>query len=299
MKIIIRTYEELEQRVKAFSQMTLPLLVLHGPPGTSKSTAVREMFPPGTSARWVNGTASAFGLFGELRRYRDMPFVLDDLDDAFRDKALIRLMKQVCQTDPVRRISWVTNAVKGTSGEDGDEGRSFETSSKIVLIVNDWQKANRHVGAVGDRGWEIEFLPTPQEIHRFVGSWRHEALNEDGMPTVADPVYDYIGDRLDAVSDISIRQYIVATDALRAGVDWRKDLESEWGNTDPKMLVRRLADDDGYEKEEHRIDRFRDLTGLSRSRYFEIKDSLGLKCNRQRGGFRQGAGRKPNSPDFD
>ena len=200
MKIIIRTYEELEQRVNAFSQMTLPLLVLHGPPGTSKSTAVRKMFPHGTHARWVNGTASAFGLFGELRRYRDMPFVLDDLDDAFRDKALIRLMKQVCQTDAVRRISWVTNAIKGTPG-DGDDSRSFETSSRVVLIVNDWQKMNRHVGAVGDRAWELEFLPTPQEIHRFVGSWRHEALNADGMPTVAGPVYEYIGDRLDAVSD--------------------------------------------------------------------------------------------------
>lgn len=298
MKIIIRTYEELEQRVNAFSQMTLPLLVLHGPPGTSKSTAVRKMFPHGTHARWVNGTASAFGLFGELRRYRDMPFVLDDLDDAFRDKALIRLMKQVCQTDAVRRISWVTNAIKGTPG-DGDDSRSFETSSRVVLIVNDWQKMNRHVGAVGDRAWELEFLPTPQEIHRFVGSWRHEALNADGMPTVAGPVYEYIGDRLDAVSDTSIRQYILATQGLRVGVDWKKDLESEWGNTDPKMLVRRLADDDGYVLEEHRIDRFRDLTGLSRSRYFEIKDSLGLKCNRQRGGFRQGAGRKPNFPDFD
>jgi len=292
MKIIIRTYSELEQRVNAFSQMTLPLLVLHGPPGTSKSTAVRKKFPHGTHARWVNGTASAFGLFGELRRYRDIPFVLDDLDDAFRDKALIRLMKQVCQTDAVRRISWVTNAIKGTSG-DGDDSRSFETSSRVVLIVNDWQKMNRHVGAVGDRAWELEFLPTPQEIHRFVGSWRHEAHNEDGMPTVADQVYEYIGDRLDAVSDTSIRQYILATQGLRVGVDWRKDLESEWGNTDPKMLVRRLADDDGYEKEEHRVDRFRELTGLSRARYFEIKDSLGLSCNRQRGGFRPGAGRKP------
>lgn len=293
MKTIIRTYEELEQRVNAFSQTKLPLLVLHGPPGTSKSTSVHKVFPKGPTARWVNGTTTAFGLFQELQRHRNLPFVLDDVDDAFRDKSLIRLMKQVCQTDAVRRLSWITNANKATTSEDGEDGRSFETSSRIILILNDWQKANRHVGAVGDRAWELEFLPTPQEIHRFVGSWRHQALDEDGMPTVADQVYEYIGERLDAVSDTSIRQYILATQGLRVGVDWRKDLESEWGNTDPKMLVRRLADDDGYEKEEHRIDRFRDLTGLSRSRYFEIKDSLGLSCNRQRGGFRQGAGRKP------
>lgn len=293
MKQTIRTYSELEHRVTAFSRTKLPLLVLHGPPGTAKSTSVRKAFPHGLKARWVNGTASAFGLFGELRRHRNLPFVLDDLDDAFRDKALVRLMKQVCQTDAVRRISWVTNANKASYGEDGEDGRSFETTSRIILILNDWQKANRHVGAVGDRAWEIEFLPPPREIHQFVGSWMHQELDEDGLPTVADEVFDYIGDRLDAVPDTSIRQYILATQGLRVGVDWRKDLESEWGNTDPKRLVRRLADDDSYALEEHRIDRFYDLTGLSRSRYFEIKDSLGLSCNRQRGGFRPGAGRKP------
>lgn len=304
MKTTIRTYSELEVRARAFAQGKLPLMVLYGPPGTSKSTTIREVLPHGANARWVNGTASAFGLFRELRRYADLPFVLDDLDDVFRDKALVRLLKQVCQTDDKRRVTWLTkantqllSASEGTEEADDEstdsDPHSFETSSPVVLIVNDWQKLNRHVGAVGDRGWEIEFLPSGNEIHSYVDSWRNSALDKDGEWIVEPQVFEFIGEHLDLVAEPSIRHYVIASTALRLGIDWRRDLMTNWSDVDPKRLVRRLAEEAVYQREEDRIDRFRDLTGLSRTRYFEIKESLGLTGNRPRGGFRPNAGRKP------
>lgn len=36
------------------------------------------------------------------------PVVLDNVDDIYRDRDAIRRLKSLCQTDPVKQVSWLT-----------------------------------------------------------------------------------------------------------------------------------------------------------------------------------------------
>lgn len=96
-------------------------------------------------------------------------------------------------------------------------------------------------------------------------------------------VFDCIGKNLDLIAEPSIRHSVIASHSMRLGIDWRRDLLSNWSNLDPKRLVRKLSADTSRESD--RIDRVHDLTGFSRTRYFEIMESLGLKGNCQRRWF--------------
>lgn len=288
MRTRVRTYEELQKRIRAFVDGDMPLLVLYGSPGKGKSKLVEQVLPE-EEAVWVRGMSSPFGLFEALRRNPDRPFVLDDLNDALHNRAMITLLKQVCQTSCPRRVTWMSRA----NARDEDGSQTVETSGKVVLTLNEWESLSPHVQAVGDRGREIEFLPTHEEVHAYIDTWRRKAIRPNGNLHVEPEVFDYIGENLSIPDVLSIRQYENASDDMRQGVDWKATLMQEWSRVKPEHLVKRLADDQRFQREEDRIRRFNEVTGLSRSRYFEIKSDAGLSGNRPRGGARPNAGRKP------
>ncbi len=78
--LIVRTYGELDQFVEAFAEGLLNLLLIIGRPGVQKSRAVKAAV--GRRACWIDGSATAFGLYGQLYQYRDRPVVIDDVDGA-------------------------------------------------------------------------------------------------------------------------------------------------------------------------------------------------------------------------
>ena len=78
--------------------------------------------------------------------------------------------------------------------------QSFLTSSKVAVIANRFVfgDAEEHE-AVLDRGHVIHFDPSPVEVHAKVGDWFW-----------CQEVYDYIGERLHMLSNVSARLYIKA-----------------------------------------------------------------------------------------
>ena len=76
--LVLRTYGELDQFVGAFAEGLLNLLVIVGRPGVQKSHAVRAAV--GRRACWIDGNATAFGLYCQLYRHRDRPVVIDDVE---------------------------------------------------------------------------------------------------------------------------------------------------------------------------------------------------------------------------
>jgi len=89
--LVVWTYGELDQFVEAFAEGLLNLLLIIGRPGVQKSRAG----PPfgrcpaavGGRACWIDGSATAFGLYGQLYRQRDRPVVIDDVDGLYADRA--------------------------------------------------------------------------------------------------------------------------------------------------------------------------------------------------------------------
>jgi hypothetical protein len=129
----VETYTELEHYARAFAAGHLNLLVLTGAAGLGKSQCFRRALSG--SVCWIDGNASAFGIYLLAYQHRHQPLVLDDVDGLYQDRRGVRLFKALCQTDPVKTVSWHTAI---TSSEPGAIPRQFTTTSKVAIIANQW-----------------------------------------------------------------------------------------------------------------------------------------------------------------
>ena len=100
----LTSYAELEAYVRAFAAGHLHLLMLFGPPGVGKSRAVRSALDPRVG--WISGQATPLGIYLHAFAYRHQPLVLDDIDGLYADRSGIRLLKALCQTEPVKTLGW-------------------------------------------------------------------------------------------------------------------------------------------------------------------------------------------------
>src|SRR5438128_5922833 len=106
--IRLTTYAELEKIVHCFARGDLNLLILLGGHGLGKSRALRQAMAG--QACWLEGNASAFGLYCQLWHHQNRPVVLDDLDGLYRNHDGIRLLKSLTQTEPHKTVSCYTAA---------------------------------------------------------------------------------------------------------------------------------------------------------------------------------------------
>src|SRR5262249_39828345 len=87
--IILRTYRELEPVVQGFADGHFSLLILVGGPGTGKTQLLRRAV--GERACWIEGNATAFGIYCQLWEELNSPLVLDDVDALYTDRKGLRL----------------------------------------------------------------------------------------------------------------------------------------------------------------------------------------------------------------
>lgn len=247
---VVRTYQELHRFVQAFADGHLNLLVVLGLPGLAKSQTVRRVVP---DACWIEGNATAFGVYAAAWHHRDRMMVLDDVDSLYAERNAVRLLKCLCQSDPVKRVSWQSAS---TALDKQGVPRSFETSSRVIIIANEWKTLDRNVAAVQDRGHVIRFEPTATEIHREVGDWFED--NE---------IYDWFGRHLPLVVSPSMRQYVRAAELKAAGLDWRQMVLQE-ALPEKTSLVAELRADDRLQSEAERVQEFIRRGGGCRATYF-------------------------------
>lgn len=247
---VVNAYEQLTRFVEAFAAGHLNLLIVLGEPGLAKSQTVRSVM---SDARWIEGNATAFGVYTAAWNHRDRVMVLDDVDSLYADRSAVRLLKTLCQTDSVKRVSWQTAS---TALDKQGIPRMFETRSRVVIIANEWKTLDRNVAAVQDRGHVIRFEPSAAEVHRQVLNWFAD-----------DEIYEWFGRHLSLVSNPSMRQYVRAAELKAAGLDWRSMLLQE---TLPATtsLVAKLKGDNRLPTEADRVREFVRLGGGCRATYF-------------------------------
>ena len=177
--------------------------------------------------------ATAFGMYHGLFENRDRPVVMDDVDSLYTDAAAVRLLKCLCQTDPVKRLAWYSAA----AGSGAGLPRDFETTSRVCVIANEWKELNANVAAVQDRGHVVFFEPSPEEIHRKTAEWFWDQ-----------EVFDWFAVYLHLIPAPSMRHYIRAAELKAAGLDWVKVLLSDtvpakasswWRNSRPTRRLLR------------------------------------------------------------
>ena len=252
--VIVQRYDDLFTYVRAFASGKLGLLIIIGAPGLQKSRIVRDTV--GRSAAWIESNISAFRLYCELYWHCDERIVIDDVDDLYRDRNGIRLLKALCQTDPCKTVAWHTDA-KTLVREQIP--RSFRTRSRVCIIANDWRTLDVNVAALEDRGHVLIFQPSPLELHRRTAEWFWDQ-----------EIFDFIGARLRFIKSPSMRHYLIASEQKDIGVDWQETLLSRW-LSGTEREVARLLYDLSYATEEARVREFIRRTDRDRSTYFYHK----------------------------
>ena len=256
------TYEELTQFVSAFANAHLNLLIVIGRAGIAKSQTVRQSV--GKKVCWVEGNATAFGIYTKLWQHRDQLVVIDDVDSLYADRAAVRLLKCICQTDPKKNVAWNSGAV-GKSSDDIP--RSFETTSRTCIIANDWKTLDANTAAVQDRGHLVFFEPPAAEVHRQVAEW---FWDQD--------VFDWFGEHLHIIPNLSMRHYVRAYELKQSGIDWVKVLLAD-AVSEKALLLAKLRADTSFTEERQRVEAFKQLGGGGKTTYYKH-----LKRLREQGG---------------
>jgi len=250
----VTTYDELHRFVTAFAEGHLNLLILIGTAGLAKSQSVRRAV--GDGACWIEGNATPFGIYTQLFKNKGELVVIDDVDSLYTDRSAVRLLKCLCQTDPVKSVAWHSAA----AGND-QLPSEFKTTSRVVIIANDWKTLDQNVAAVQDRGHLVIFEPSAEEVHREVAKWFWDQA-----------IYDWFGEHLHLIPNPTMRAYVRAAELQASGINWVQHLLAEVPET--TRLVAELRADAAYETENDRIEAFRERGGGSRATYFNHKKKL-------------------------
>ena len=247
----LTSYGELEAYVRAFAAGHLHLLLLFGPPGVGKSRAVRQALDP--QVGWISGQATPLGIYLEAFAHRHLPLVLDDIDGLYADRSGVRLLKALCQTEPVKTLGWHTLT---PILELHDVPSQFNTTSRLALIGNDWKTLNADVAALEDRGHVLFFEPTALEVHRQAALWYWDQ-----------EIFDFVAGHLHLIAQHSLRTYRQASELKQAGLDWRRAVLSRC-LSGPALVVARLLADPSFPSEAARVRAFIDGGGGCRATYF-------------------------------
>ncbi len=249
--ITLARYAELDEYVRAFARGYLNLLLLVGPPGLQKSRSLKEAV--GTRGVWIEGHATPFGIYRRLWESRNQAIVIDDVDALYSSREGLRILKSLCQTEPIKTVSW--NSETPTLRRDGIP-RKFTTVSRVAIIANEWKTLDRNVSALEDRGVCILFEPTPLEVHLRTGAWFWDQ-----------EIFDFLGERLRLFPELSMRIYRQLSELKEAGIDWRSfALKRALSGT--RLLVAELKADPTYSSEKERIQAFIARGAGSRTTYF-------------------------------
>lgn len=255
--ITVTTYDAFYKIVKAFAKGTIPLLLIVGEPGTSKSKSVKQAL--GGKGKWIEGKATAVAVYALLYEYRDHCVIFDDVDAMYADDAFRRLLKCLCQSDMIKTLNWHSqNKVLREAGVPSE----FQTTSHVCIIVNEWKTLSQDVKAIEDRAVAVRFEPTAAEVHREVAKWFDDQ-----------EVYDHIGSIAHLIANPSMRHYLVARSMKRSNLDWRA-LSLERCCDRDIVNMHKILSDEKLTSEAMRVKVWVKAKFGSRAKFFRVKKRM-------------------------
>lgn len=264
----IKNYKDLGTWTESFSRGQFGLLILVGSPGLSKSVTVKKNMVNHNNFLYVkSGQLTAFQFYKQLYLYRNEHVVIDDIESALRDRQLVRLLKNLTETESERTISW-TSASRQLISEGIP--LSFQTTSRVMVIVNELETIGEHIESLLDRGHILKFTPPVREVFNY------------GLRFSKDKeINDFLEKQVDYLKKFSLRVFVKAKESKQAGVDWQSEALQTLGIYEIR-LVESLLKNKNFSSSEAKITEFMRVTGLSRPMYHkywqelnEILESMG------------------------
>ncbi len=258
----VSTFDEFTHFVRQFAANLIRFLMIVGGPGIAKSQSVRRSVG-NRPHLFLETHATAFGMYHKIYEHRGMPIIIDDLDHLYRDQASVRLLKSLCNTDPVKRLCWPSRHPDIVSGE---VPASFTTSSPVCLIANEWNTANANVGAIEDRAIVVQFTPSVGEVHVKVREWFDD-----------EEVYDFIEEHLPYITRPSMRHYLKGKELRQACPDrWKELLLTTMGLNEKIKAIRQLITVSDYANDAERVAAFEAGGFGSRATFYRWKKRFGI-----------------------
>jgi hypothetical protein len=263
--IIVRTYDDFFREVDAFGHGERNLLIVVGPAGTAKSTAVKRRLK---DARVIEGGATPYRLYMELYESRDQTIVLDDADRVFQDNKGVFLLKLLTQTEKVKTIQWNSNTAEIRSGELESE---FTTTSRTLIVANSWPDSDPDIAAIESRGHLLYFAPSFREMHRYAG----EFVNDK-------EVYKFVGTNLPYFECLDLRLYFKAGEIKATGVrtgdvdGWKQYVRQQMMPVEKRVALNLMLDKT-YASDNQRAKEFARLTWAAPRTYYRYRDEIRLR----------------------
>ena len=215
-------------------------VIVSGPAGLGKSFTVEEKLrhwdPEQLDHTIVKGYVKPTGLLRLLYRYREegQVIVFDDADTVFFDDTCLNLLKAVCDTTDIRRVSYLAevNMVDDDTGEQIP--RHFAFNGTIIFITNldmdsmieRGHKLAPHLSALVSRSHYIDLsMKTKRDylvrIKQVVkdGMLRMHGLDESEEAEVM----SFINENQDRLRELSLRIAVKISNLVKTGKgDWKR-----------------------------------------------------------------------------
>ena len=262
---VIRSYADFYGEMDAFGHGERTLLIVVGPPGTSKSTAARDHLK---NARVIQGGSTPYRLYQELYENRDLPIVLDDADRVFRDKRGVFLLKLLAQTEKLKTIQWNSNTAEIRSG---DLPAEFTTTSRVLIVANSWPDDDPDIAAIESRGHLRYFAPSFGEMHRYAKEFVDDL-----------EVYEFVGANLPFFECLDLRLYFKAGEVKATGVrtgdadGWKGYVRQQMMPVEKRVALN-LMHDATLASDNQRAKEFARLTSAAPRTFYRYRDEITLR----------------------
>ncbi len=271
--ITIKDYKALYEYVSAFGYKKLNLLIIVSRGGLGKTFITEEALIQHGPIIFT-GHVTPLGMYRELlqrnKEEKDFIVIFDDVDTLMLNKTNVALLKQLCDTREDKTIRYVTTSpiLRGLQPE-------FETSCKVLMLMNDMKTEDKNLNALLTRAHLINFNPPDTEVIRQ-------------MKTFADDkeILKFIELYAPFSKTLNFRTYKRAVELKSVRLDWKQEVINEL-NVDQRLfeietLLRKYKTD--QDREKHFSDsratyyRYKKIF-LSKNADFEDKISIKKSAN--------------------
>jgi hypothetical protein len=173
--IEINTYARLNKVLKEFKKGSFDFLIVVGDAGLGKTFNTRKIL--GKNVMYVNSHTTILALYQDGYEKRDIPIWFDDVEGLFDKDKMIGLLKQFCETSPIKFIQYNTS---WNLEECRNVPKSYETKSKILMTSNSLTRlGNKGIQSLLDRAILIYFKPSKEEMLNYIKKNFNEMFDKE------------------------------------------------------------------------------------------------------------------------
>jgi hypothetical protein len=223
--IEVTSYADLRQLYRAFNDGKFSVAIVAGRCGTAKSSLAEEEVK---DIAIINCHATDLGIYKQLLKHKDEDILFEDIDGLLARPGAVALLKQLTDTRrKVKTIGWYSDRTDDAAKVSNGIPDHFETESRVLITLNELNDRSPNVKALLDRGIVVIFNPSNHAIHEYVLEARFFTETE---------IIGFVAERLNFITNLSIRDYLNAKQLKKAKMDWRSFLLRAW-KVDVMMAV--------------------------------------------------------------